>query len=231
MKLKKMEVNFYGLLVLFFLLIAALASRPGLAAAEEEKILKWGTIEPLSGPAALWGKAMNQGVELAVDEFNAEGGLKVGNTRYKIKILEEDDKYTGAGGVAAASRLIYQEGVKFITGSLLTGVVFAIQPITEKEKCLIMTLASGDTCGKDKPFTFRIGYSALSGIAGSFKAVAEKYPGRVKRIAYISTNDQTGWDTAKVVKAVGSSKALGWEVVTTEYYERGTTDFHPCWQG
>ena len=95
MKLKKMEVNFYGLLVLFFLLITALANCPGLAAAEEEKILNWGTFQPLSGPAAMWGKAMNQGVELAADEFNAKGGLKVGNTRYKIKILAEDDKYTG----------------------------------------------------------------------------------------------------------------------------------------
>src|SRR4030042_2698803 len=100
MKLKKMEVSCYGLIVLFFLLITALANRPGLATAEEEKILNWGTVQPLSGPGAMWGKAMNQGVELAADEFNAKGGLKVGNTSYKIKILEEDDKHKGTAAVA-----------------------------------------------------------------------------------------------------------------------------------
>jgi branched-chain amino acid transport system substrate-binding protein len=80
------------------------------------------------------GEAMNQGVELAADEFNAKGGLKVGNTLYKIRVMEEDDKYTGAAAVAGASKLIYQEGVKFITGPLGTPTTMAIQPITEKRK-------------------------------------------------------------------------------------------------
>ncbi len=79
------------LILFFFMFIVlwALTSPSGPAMAEEEKFIKWGAIEPLSGSAALWGKAMNQGVELAADEFNAKGGLKVENIRYKIKILEE----------------------------------------------------------------------------------------------------------------------------------------------
>ena len=92
----------------------------------------------------------------------------------------------------------------------------------------MMTNAYSDILSKDKPFTFRIGLSTLSGSAGIFKAVEDKYPGRVKKIAYIANNDPTGWDAAKVVKAV--SKAFNWEVVT-EFYERGMTDFHPCQQG
>ncbi len=217
------------LILFFFMFIVlwALTSPSGPAMAEEEKFIKWGAIEPLSGSAALWGKAMNQGVELAADEFNAKGGLKVENIRYKIKILEEDDKYTGAAAVAAASKLIYQDGVKFITGPLGTPTTMAVQPISEKEKVLMMTNSSGDACGKDKPYTFRIGPSFLLGIAGNFQAAAEKYPGRVKRIAYICTNDHAGWDTAKIVEASASSKFLGWEIVAKEFYERGMTDFHP----
>ena len=227
MNTEERKLNYSSVILLFSILIIfwALISHSGPAMAAEE-ILKWGAMEPLSGSAGLWGKAMNQGVELAADEFNAKGGLKVGNIRYKIKILEEDDKYTGAAAVAAVSKLIYQDGVKFITGPLGTPTTMAIQPITEKEKVLMMTNSSGDACGKDKPYTFRIGPSFLLGIAGNFKAVAEKYPGRVKRVAYIGTNDHAGWDTSKTVKAVASSKALGWEVVT-EFYERGMTDFHP----
>jgi branched-chain amino acid transport system substrate-binding protein len=117
--------------------------------------------------------------------------------------------------------------VKFITGPLGTPTTMAIQPITEKEKVLIMTNSSGDALGKDKPYTFRIGPSFLLGIAGNFQAAAEKYPGRIKRIAYLCTNDHAGWDTAKIVEAAASSRALGWEIVAKEFYERGMTDFHP----
>jgi branched-chain amino acid transport system substrate-binding protein len=223
------KINMHRLILFFSILIVlgALTGRSGPAMAAEEKILKWGALEPLSGSAGLWGRAMNQGVEIAVDEFNAKGGLTVGGTRYKIKILAEDDKYTGAAAVAGASKLIYQDGVKFITGPLGTPTTMAIQPITEKEKVLMMTNSSGDALGKDKPYTFRIGPSFLLGIAGNFQAAAEKYPGRIKKIAYICTNDHAGWDTAKIVEASANSKTLGWEIVAKEFYERGMTDFHP----
>jgi len=229
MKDEKRKIDFYRLIPFFFIfaILWALIGPSGLAMAAEQKVLKWGAIEPLSGSAALWGKAMNQGVKIAADEFNAKGGLKVGNIRYKIEVLEEDDKYTGAAAVSAASKLVHQEGVKFITGPLGTPTTMAIQPITEKEKVLIMTNASGDACGKDKPYTFRIGPSFLLGIAGNLQAAAEKYPGRIKKIAYICTNDHAGWDTAKIVEAVANSKALGWEIVAKEFYERGMTDFNP----
>jgi len=224
--MKTKKINFYKLFLFFFVFIV-LSALTTLTGSAKEEILKWGAIEPLSGSAALWGKAMNQGVELVADEFNAKGGLRVGNTIYKIKVLEEDDKYTGAAAVAAASKLIHQEGVKFITGPLGTPTTLAIQPITEKEKVLMMTNSSGDACGKDKPYTFRIGPSFLLGIAGNFQAAAEKYPERIKRIAYICTNDHAGWDTAKIVEQVANCKALKLEIVAKEFYERGMTDFHP----
>jgi len=229
MAIKKRNPIFSKVILSFpvFIVLSLLIISLGTVMGQEQKTIKWGAIEPLSGSAALWGKAMNQGVELAADEFNAKGGLKVGNTLYKIKVMEEDDKYTGAAAVAGASKLIYQEGVKFITGPLGTPTTLAIQPITEKEKVLIMTNASGDACGKDKPYTFRIGPSFLLGIAGNLQAATEKYPGRIKKIAYICTNDHAGWDTAKIVEAVSNSKALGWEIVAKEFYERGMTDFHP----
>jgi len=229
MAVKKKNTIFYKVILSFpvFIVLSLLIISFGTVMGQEQKAIKWGAIEPLSGSAALWGKAMNQGVELAADEFNAKGGLKVGNTLYKIKVMEEDDKYTGAAAVAAASKLIHQEGVKFITGPLGTPTTLAIQPITEKEKVVIMTNASGDACGKDKPYTFRIGPSFLLGIAGNLQAATEKYPGRIKKIAYICTNDHAGWDTAKIVEAVAHSKALGWEIVAKEFYERGMTDFHP----
>jgi branched-chain amino acid transport system substrate-binding protein len=79
--------------------------------------------------------------------------------------------------------------------------------------------------GKDKPNTFRIAPNVLQGVAGCFVAVKQKYPGQIRRIATIEANDATGWAAANAAKV--AAKALGWEVVAEEYYERGITDFHP----
>jgi len=191
----------------------------------DEKVLKWGAIEPLSGGAALWGQAMNYGVKLAAEEANSKGGLKVGNSSYKIEVVEEDDKYTGAGGASAASKLVYNEGVSFITGSLSSASTLAMQPITEKKQTLLLTNAFADVLGKDKPGTFRIAPNVLQGVAGCFTAARQKYPNRIKKIASIATNDATGWAAGEAAKE--AAKAMGLEVVAVEYYERGMSDFHP----
>ena len=57
-----------------------------------------------------------------------------------------------------------------------------------------------------------------------YRWVKENHP-TIKRVAAISPNDTSGKDTnTAVVKAL---KALGFEVVADEYYERGTKDFYP----
>lgn len=225
MKPIRVEMNVYRLLGLFVLMTSFIFINLVEMATAEEKILKWGAIEPLSGSAALWGQAMNQGVKLAADEFNAKGGLKVGSIQYKVEVVEEDDKYSGTGGASAASKLVYQEGIRFLTGSLASASVLAMQPITEKNNCLLLTNAFADVLGKEKPYTFRIAPNVLQGVAGCFIAVNQKYPGQVKRIATIEANDATGWASANAAKV--AAKALGWEFVAEEYYERGVTDFHP----
>ena len=224
MKMTKRGKDILGLIVVSLVLIAMLASTSCAPAAPEVKILKWGALEPLSGAAAPWGINMNRGAILAAEEFNAKGGLNVGGTIYKIEILEEDDKYTGTEGVAAVTRLIHEEGVRFITGTLASTVILAIQPITEPAKCVITTNAFADVLSADKPYTFRIGVSVLQGTAGVFKAIHDLYPGP-KRVVDIFPNDASGWGNADTVKI--ASDALGWDVVATEFFERGTTDFHP----
>jgi len=225
MKPTKIGMDVYRLITGFVIFIGLLVLVHSGTVTAAEKILKWGAIEPLSGSAALWGQAMNQGVKLAADEFNAKGGVKVGNTRYKIEVVEEDDKYSGTGAASAVSKLVYQEGIKFFTGSLASAAVLAMQPVTEKSNCLLLTNAFADVLGKEKPYTFRIAPDVLQGVAGCFIAVNQKYSGQVKRIATIEANDATGWAAAKAAKV--AAKALGWEFVSEEYYERGLTDFHP----
>src|SRR5438309_1821544 len=95
-------------------LAALLALSPGPSSAQEE--LKIGGIGPLSGGGTAWGVALNRGVQMALDETNAAGGLKVGDKAYNLKLVMLDDAYTATGGRTAADRLINLEKVKFIIG-------------------------------------------------------------------------------------------------------------------
>jgi branched-chain amino acid transport system substrate-binding protein len=78
----------------FVLALACLATQP--SHAQEE--LRIGAIGPLSGGGTAWGLAINRGTQMAVDEANAAGGLKVGGKSYKLKLIMLDDTYSASGG-------------------------------------------------------------------------------------------------------------------------------------
>ncbi len=83
-----------GKVISFCLLFVALAlfvSGPALAAAPP-KTIKIGITGPLTGPAAEAGVALKQGFILAMEEWNAKGGimLKEFNKKIPVEVLIED---------------------------------------------------------------------------------------------------------------------------------------------
>jgi len=99
-------------------------------------VFKVGIIGPLSGPAKVWGQGIVRGLEIAIDEINEKGGLRVKGKNYKVVVKAYDDKYKGSEGATAANNLIFKDNVKFIFGSIATTSVLAFQVITEPNKVL-----------------------------------------------------------------------------------------------
>src|SRR5262245_7068321 len=81
----------------------------GLFPAQAQETLKIGGVGPLSGGGTAWGLAAQRGIEIAIEEINAGGGVKVEGKSYKLQLVMYDDQYTGAGGKAAAERLVNQD--------------------------------------------------------------------------------------------------------------------------
>jgi len=191
-----------------------------------EEILKIGIIAPLSGPGLSWGENyILLPAEVLADEVNAQGGLKVGGKVYKIKLIPYDDKYTGEGGVAAATRLVYEDKVKFIFGPISSASLLAIQPITEKAEVIVM----GDTyttkaLGPDKPFTFRITVPSDIFSDPFISWVHKKYP-QLKSVVIFAPNDETGRETGGPNEK--GYKKVGINVLSTEYYQRAFPDMAP----
>jgi len=196
----------------------------GSAVAKEKTILV-GDINPLTGKGAYWGIGAKTALDLNAEKINKAGGVTVQGETYKIKMIHEDDKYTGAAGVAAANKLIFTDKVKYLTGPLSSASVMAFQPITESNKVVLIcdTYAPPELL-RGKKYTFRA-ITAPVHVAGPFyEWMKKKYP-HMKKGAHITPNDATGWGSAQGDN--DAIVALGMEVVANEYYERGTEDFTP----
>lgn len=215
--------------ILVILLMVAAAYGPATTLAASPKTLKFGAILPLSGAGAPWGIGWLRGMEMATEEINTAGGIKVAGEVYQLKIVAEDDKYTGKGGVDAANRLIYEQGIKFINGPISSASALALQPITEKEKVLLLPdTYARDVVRPDKPYTFRIVTTSWEHMSAAYAWMLKEYP-TIKTVFLTSPNDASGWSVTKDSKDAIAEQGL--KIVGEQYYERGTTDFYPLITG
>ena len=89
-----------------------------------------GTIQDLSGPLAGYGKQARNGMQMAIEEINEQGGIH----GRKIKLLVEDAGYDPKRAVLAATKLVQQDKIFMMVGHLGTAQNNAAMPILfEKE--------------------------------------------------------------------------------------------------
>ena len=198
---------------------------PSLSFSSPDEELTIGAIFPLSGRGATWGIAARKAITLKQKEVNARGGLNVGKEKYKLEIIWEDDKFVGASGRMAAEKLINRDKVKFILGSQSSAVILAVQPITERSKILFLINSySKEVLGPDKPYSFRMVLTANEILQGMYPWMAKTYP-KVKTVALIEPNDPSGFPIEKDCQRIAPQNNI--KVVSSQFYERGTSDFYP----
>ena len=108
-------------------------------AAQAQDVIKIGGIGPLSGGGTAWGLAAQRGIEIAIEEINAAGGVKAEGKTYKLQLIMYDDQYTGQGGKAAAERLVNQDNVKFIIGPVGSPPALGVISVTNPAKVIALT--------------------------------------------------------------------------------------------
>jgi len=206
------------------LAFAAAMLTAGASHAQEE--LKIGAIGPLSGGGTAWGLALQRGVQMAFDEVKAAGGLKVGDKVYMPKLVMYDDKYTAAGGRAAADRLINADNVKFIIGPIGSPSVLATVAATTPAKTVLLSNGFAPQILKNdakSPYNFRVVNSTVEFGPPMVKWFHDNFP-QVKKVALIAPNDAVG--QAIIPQLEAYYKANGF-AVWTELYDRGTKEFTP----
>ena len=119
-------------------LAVGMALAGGTASAQE--VVKIGYSGPLSGGAALYGKNVLTGMEMAAAEINAKG-FEVGGKKYKLEIVALDDKYNPSETGINVQRLVQQHKTPAVLVPH-SGGVFAVQAFNEKSNVLLLAYTS-----------------------------------------------------------------------------------------
>lgn len=209
---------------------SAVAIGVGVAAlslsAMAQETLKIGGMGPLSGGGTSWGLAAQRGMELAVTDVNAAGGIKAGGKTYKLELIFYDDLYSAQGGKAAAERLVHQDKVNFIVGPVGSPPALASISVTNPAKVIALTngyapgVLKNDTAD---PYNFRLYNTNIEFGPPIIQWIKENLK-EVKKVALLAPNDAVGQAVAKPLAE--DYKKQGFEVVL-DFFERGTKEFTP----
>ncbi len=145
---------------------------------------RYGLVTAVTGPAATYGKAIEQGTKLAIEEINAKSKLK-------IDLFMEDAGGDKNQAINAVNKLIHNDNVLVIQGPMLSGEMLAAAPVGQQNGVPMLgtsTTAEGITDAGDYIFRNAVPESLALPIALRKAHDVLHYQNVV--IMYSSNNDQ-----------------------------------------
>lgn len=188
--------------------------------------VKIGVNMELSGAVAGYGEQQKQGIELAVSQINAKGGIKVDGKKYKIKAIYRDNKSTTSGSASVAAQLVNNDKVQAVVGPATTNdSTAAIPNVTKANVASVSPSATDDSYtldknGKVQKYVFRSCFDNSYQGQTAAKFVTNTLKG--KKVAVIADNSSDyGTGLAKAFK-----KEFKGTIVSTQYFQEGDKDFN-----
>jgi branched-chain amino acid transport system substrate-binding protein len=198
--------------------ITAGLAKPAIAANEPIRV---GYLPALTGPSSSTGVGINRGIQLAVQEINAAGGIK----GRQIELITRDTQSEPTKAVNGAAELSHGEKVSVVFGPVNSGESLAVVPLLARSKipqihpCWVDTLTDPKKypmCFRNAPTNQQIGSAANRYVIEVLKK---------KKVAVIS--DTTGYGTASVNAYAPMLKAKGAEVVYQGNVDAANPDLKP----
>jgi branched-chain amino acid transport system substrate-binding protein len=175
---------------------------------------------PMTGDSGHFGKVEAEGIQIAIDEINAAGGID-GRT---VKFVNEDDMGNPKEAANVAQRISSNSDIVAVVGHWNSSCTLAGIPIYDAAGIPVVTSSINQKISGSSKWVFRD--SLTDEQAGSQIAeYAVKQLG-AKRIAIFYTNNDFGKGQNDVFTRV--AKGLGSDVVASESYIEGQSrDFTP----
>lgn len=206
---------------LMFGLILALAI-PGFA---KTKTIRIGFNIPLTGEIPKVGESSKYAAEMLKAEINGAGGLQVGNNKYMLEFIYEDNESKAESAVAVTQKLIDRNQVLAIIGPNSSKQAVPAGEIADmNETPMISPWSTNPDTTKDRPWVFRAAFlDPFQGpVAVDF--AMEQFKAKKAAVLYALANDYSK-GLAEIFKADFEKKNGAGSVVAFESYGDRDQDF------
>ena len=195
------------------------------ASLAKDRTLDIGVTDALTGGAAVYGLPQANAVQMAAEEINAAGGIKVGDDVYKLNVIAYDDKANPTEASNAVRKLIDRDGVKYILGFCCSGATGAVASFISNEDAVMLVGNAAErsitTQGIENLVRTRPPADYTGAAAGKF--VAGKGH---KRVAVLGALE-VGFYASYVDAFEAELNAAGGEIITKELFALKDRDMTP----
>lgn len=146
----------------------ATTAAAGESTAASGEVFKIGGIGPVTGAAAVYGLAVKNGAQIAVDEINADGGIN----GYQIDFQFQDDEHDAEKSVNAYNTL-KDWGMQMLMGTVTSAPCVAVADKTMADNMFQITPSGSSVECAQNPNVFRVCFSDPDQGAASATYIAE----------------------------------------------------------
>src|SRR5579883_179953 len=205
--------------------VSLLVAATGACAADTVTI---GISTTLSGSIAELGRSSLQGIQMAIDRLNANGGL-LGK---KVVLVSADDGAFPANGANNVRHMILVDKAVALLGPATSAVGTAVETVAGQYRRPVFFHMANDiqiTTSNLNPYAFELVPNTVMeprAIAYYFaERVAPKWNGKKIRLATITPNYSYGRDTVDTFIKTLHELKVSFEVVSQQYPQLGATDY------
>ena len=181
--------------------------------------IKIGHYGSLTGSEATFGKSTSQGVQLALNEFNAAGGFK----GQKVVLVEYDTRGDAGEAKLAVERLVKQDKVIAVLGEVASKLSLAGGPVAQEAKVPMITPSSTNPrVTQIGDYVFRVCFiDPFQGLAGA-KFAREHLKAKS---AAVLVDQAQAYAVGLADEFQKNFTRLGGAIAVTQQYTGGANDF------
>lgn len=182
-------------------------------------VWKIGGIGPITGSAAQYGQGVQNAIQIAVDEINADGGIN----GYQVEFNFQDDEADAQKSVNAYNTL-KDWGMQILEGTVTSGACIAVSAETNADRIFQLTPSASSTdVTTDHDNTFQVCFSDPNQGTVSAEYIAENNLATKIGIIYDSSD---AYSTGIYQTFTTEAAELGLDVVAAEAFTSDSkTDF------
>ena len=184
----------------------------------DSEVIKIGAIGPVTGAAAVYGQAVKNGAELAVEEINSAGGINGAQVEFKF----EDDEHDAEKAVNAYNNL-KDWGMQALLGTVTSAPCVAVGEVANQDNMFLLTPSGTAVECVQYDNAFRVCFSDPMQGLESAKYIGEN--GLASKVAVIYDSSDV-YSTGIYEAFVKEAANQDFEVVAAEAFtSESKTDF------